>query len=122
MHHADGPFHNDRFGHRQHVRFAWTVLSQHGTEAAERIITDEISAFAEINAPGLYHETLTRFWVRLVAHTRVHDAGDNDFDRHVERFPILMDKRAPWNHYSAEVLQSATARTTYLAPDIRPVP
>jgi hypothetical protein len=63
MAHAEGPFGTHRFGHRQHVRFAWTVLGEHEVEAAERIVTTEISAFAEINAPGLYHETLTRFWV-----------------------------------------------------------
>ena len=122
MQHAEGPFRKDRFDHRQHVRFAWTVLGEHETEAAEAIITDEISAFAAINAPGLYHETLTRFWIRLVAHTRAHGSDDDDFDGHVQRFPILMDKRAPWKHYSGEVLGSAKARREFLAADLHPMP
>lgn len=96
MHSPEGPFQTDRFDHRQHVKFAWTVLAEYETEAAERIITDEISAFADINAPGLYH--------------------------HVERFPILMDKRAPWKHFSAALLQSATARAGFVAPDLQPIP
>jgi hypothetical protein len=121
MPHAEGPFLKDRFDHRQHLKFAWTVLGEHGTEVGERIIADEIRSFAEINAPGLYHETLTRFWVRVVAHTRANGEFD-DFDSHVEHFPILMDKRAPWQHYSAELLDSSSARVQYLMPDLRPIP
>jgi hypothetical protein len=122
MRHVESPFRNERFGHRQHLRFAWTVLDEHGIEEAERIITQEIRAFAELNAPGRYHDTLTRFWVRLVAHTRAHGDNDDAFDRHVERFPILLDTRAPWKHFSDGVLGSATARTGVVAPDLRPIP
>ncbi len=122
MHIPEGPFRTDRFDHRQHVKFAWTVLAEYETEAAERIIADEISAFADINAPGLYHETLTRFWVRLVAHTRAYGNADDRFDDHVQRFPILMDKRAPWKHFSAALLKSATARAVFVAPDLLPIP
>ncbi len=121
MHHAEGPFLKDRFDHRQHVKFAWAVLSEHGTDVAERIIADEIRGFADINAPGRYHETLTRFWVQVVAHTRALGDGD-DFDTHVEQFPILMEKRAPWKHYSADLLGSSAARAEYVMPDLHPLP
>ena len=52
MPHAQGPFGKQPFGHRPHVKFAWTVLGEHEVDAAERIVTNEISAFAEIKAPG----------------------------------------------------------------------
>jgi hypothetical protein len=122
VHHEEGPFRQSRFDHRQHVRFAWAVLGECGAERAERVVTEEIRSFADVNAPGRYHETLTRFWLRLVAHTRAHGSLDEDFDHHVERFPILMDKRAPSKHYTAVLLGSDTARAEFVEPDLVPLP
>jgi hypothetical protein len=121
MAHPQGPFVADPFDHRQHLRFAWTVLSEVSTDEAESIVTDEISRFAAIHAPGRYHDTITRFWVRLVAHTRAVDL-DATFDDHLDRFPILSDKHARWYHYSDEVLARSSTRAAFVSPDHRALP
>lgn len=121
MTHPDGPFASPVFDHRQHLRFAWSVLGVHPEEVAARIVGDEIRSFAAERAPGKYHETLTVFWVRLVAHTLRTGPG-GDFQTHLERFPILLDTRAPWKHYSGARLSSDEARAHFVEPDLLPLP
>jgi hypothetical protein len=53
------------------------------------VVGSEIRDFAAVRASGKYRQTLTEFWVRLVAHTRKH--GEMDFHEHPARFPILMN-------------------------------
>ncbi len=110
------------FDHRQHVKFAWAVLGELPVEEAASVVAGEIREFADRNAPGRYHETLTRFWVELVSHTRSVAGQSKDFDAHVEDFAVLMDKSAPRRHYSDAFLHSARARSTFVEPDLRPVP
>ncbi len=120
--HDEGPFRTAPFDHRQHVKFAWTVLGERPVDEAAELVAREISRFAAANAPGRYHETLTRFWVRLVAHTRSVDDEPVDFDTHLARFPVLLDRGAPRKHYSAAVLESPRARETFVRPDLLPLP
>ena len=84
-------------------------------------MSKEIRDFAAVHAPGKYNQTMTSFWVRVVAHTlAVDDSGT--FDEHLIRFPILLDKRAAWLHYSHEVLTSDRARERFVTPDVRLLP
>ena len=39
------------FDHRQHVKFAWTVLGEHPVDDAEAVVSEEIRSFADIHAP-----------------------------------------------------------------------
>jgi|HubBroStandDraft_1064217.scaffolds.fasta_scaffold50819_3 hypothetical protein len=121
MTHPEGPFCQARFDHRQHVKFAWSTVRERGAVEAETIVSDEIRDFAARHAPGKYHQTMTSFWVRLVAHTlEVADSGD--FERHVAQLPVLLDKRAAWRHYSDMALVGTGARARFVAPDLTPIP
>jgi hypothetical protein len=122
MAHQDGPFNRRPFDHRQHVKFAWSVLGEMSAAEAAQFVGSEIRGFAEIHAPGKYHETLTQFWVHLVAHTRAQDDAGADFEEHLARFPILMNTSAQKHHYSPIVLDSKRARNEYVEPDLLPIP
>jgi hypothetical protein len=119
--HAEGPFRQSRFDHRQHVKFAWSAVRELGPERAEALISDEIERFAAQHAPGRYDQTMTSFWVRLVAHTLEVEEAET-FEEHLARFPILLDKRAASMHYSDELLWSGAARARFVAPDLLPIP
>ena len=108
------------FHHRDHLRLAWLRCRQAGTiEAAETRVGDDILAFARrAGAPRKYHETLTRFWVRAVAHADAVHAPAS-FDDLLEKHGSLLDQRLPLRHWSAEVLWSESARTTWVEPDVR---
>jgi hypothetical protein len=122
MAHEEGPFNRRPFDHRQHVKFAWSVLEEMSVVEAVEVVSSEIREFAAIHAPGKYHETLTQFWVHLVAHTRAQGEADADFDEHVKRFPILMNSSAQKLHYSPDVLVSEFARKEFVEPDLLPIP
>ena len=122
MAHVEGPFNRQPFDHRQHVKFAWTVLGEMPADEAAQLVGSEIRGFAELHAPGKYHETLTQFWVHLVAHTRAKGDAGADFEEHLARFPILMNASAQRHHYSPTVLGSPRAREQYVEPDLLPLP
>jgi hypothetical protein len=121
MTHAEGPFNRRPFDHRQHVKFAWTVLKEVSVTEAVEVVSSEIRDFAAIHAPGKYHQTLTEFWVHLVAHTCALGETDADFDEHLARFPILMNSSAQKLHYSPTVLASERARQQFVEPDLLPI-
>lgn len=121
MTHSEGPFNSEPFDHRQHVKFAWAVLVDMPASEAGGFVGSEIRVFASLHAPGKYHETLTQFWVRLVAHTRDYGVVGDDFDEHLARFPILMNKNAQKHHYSPTVLASERARREFVEPDLLPL-
>jgi hypothetical protein len=60
---------NSSFHHRDHLRLAWLMVRRHGLVDAEVRVTAGIQNFAAANGhTARYHDTMTRFWVRLVAH------------------------------------------------------
>ncbi len=110
-----------RLGHRQHVRLAWLVIRDEGAAAGGDRVARMLRELAELQGEGdKYHETLTRFWIHLVAHAIEVEPGIDDFDVFVERFPLLLDGSIVRRHWSAETLESA--RTAWVEPDVLALP
>jgi hypothetical protein len=109
------------FHHRDHLRMAWLYLQRDG-EVAEASVLAGLRHFAGVKgASGLFHETLTRFWLRLVRH--VAETGRAaTFDEMFAIFPRPTDKSLPERHYSREILWSMAARQAWAEPDLRPMP
>ncbi|HCG01307.1 MAG TPA: hypothetical protein DEV93_12265 [Chloroflexi bacterium] len=70
----------------------------------------------------LYHDTLTRAWLYLVAAAMTDYMEVSDFDEFLRRHPELLDKNCLLRYYSAEQLSSAQARSGWLSPDLHPIP
>lgn len=111
------------FHHRDHLRLAWLVVRRHGADVAPAIVGHAIRHFAETHRQAaLYHQTMTEFWVRAVAH-HVHERPDLDeFDRFLEAFPGLLERDLPLRHWTRPVLFTPAARARWEGPDVRPVP
>jgi hypothetical protein len=113
----------EEFRHRGHLRLAWLVLSRHRRDEAESIVAHEIRQFAVANgASGRYHDTLTRFWVRLVGHTMENAPEVGSIDGLLARFPFLLDKSLPYRHWRGETFNSDRARAGWVEPDLIPLP
>ena len=57
------------FHHRDHLRLAWLAVRRYGLVEAEAVVAEGIQHFAAVHGHAArYHDTMTRFWVRLVAH------------------------------------------------------
>jgi hypothetical protein len=117
-----GDFTGDAFPHRAHLRMAWLYVTALGPDEAIQKAAAGIRNLAQHNGrPLLYHDTLTRAWVYVVAAGIAH-SPPSSFTRFLEQSPQLLDKHLLLNHYSPDLLASPRARATWVAPDLRPIP
>jgi flavin reductase len=117
-----GGFGGDDFPHKAHIRMAWLYVTRLGPEAAIDRAAGGIRELAKANGqPTLYHDTLTRAWVYLVADAVTRSPSDS-FEEFLARNPRLLDTRLLLEYYSPDVLSSAQARATWIAPDLAPIP
>ena len=116
-----GEIRNDDFHHREHLRVAWAFLQDSRTtdEACDRMC-NAIRAFAlRAGHARKYHETLTVFWVRLLAEVRKHVDGANELEAILPAHQFLLDKDAPLAWYTRARLHGDDARLSWQAPDIK---
>jgi hypothetical protein len=71
--------------------------------------------------PQRYNRTVTDAWVRIVAHCSA-KAPTAGFDELLSIHPFLTDKRALSRHYTSRILAGASARQSWMEPDLLPIP
>jgi len=114
---------SSEFRHRDHLRLAWLAVRRHGGDVAEEVVASGISRFAQHNSHGpLYHDTMTRFWVRLVRHAVSARPEILDFDEFLAAYPLLLDKNTPMRHWSRESMFAPEARAAWREPDLVALP
>lgn len=114
---------NSEFRHRDHLRLAWLVVRRHGGVEAEEVVAGGIRKFAAHNSHAqAYHDTMTRFWVRLVSHAVADRPEIVDFEEFLAAYPLLLDKNTPLRHWSRESMFGAQARAAWQEPDLVPLP
>jgi hypothetical protein len=112
------------FQHRLHlVVTTWYVFKMSEAAALSRM-RQNLRRFSECHQAKGYHETITRFWVRVVAHFV--DSVDSRRELPLtviisDVVAVLGDKRYIYSFYTAERLMSEEARGKWLAPDLRPL-
>ena len=113
---------NEEFHHRDHLRLTWLLLQRLGSEAGGEAVAGGIRRFAAAHGHGSrYHETMTRFWIRLVDHTmQVRPVAS--FEELIGAFPMLLDKSLPFKHWTRERMMSEAARRGFLEPDLLALP
>src|SRR5579864_465766 len=113
---------NDGFHHRDHLRLAWVAVQRMGLDRSVDAITQAIRHFAAAHgSEGKYHETMTRFWIRVI-NLGVRRHPQLRFESLLEAEPHLLDKALPFRHWSRELISSPAARTSWIDPDLRPLP
>lgn len=111
------------FRHRDHVRLAWIYVQRYGELEARVRIAGAIRKFAAHHGKtGKYHETLTIAWLRLVGSAVVRVPLGASFEDLTIAAPELLDKRTIEKFYSQSVLESKEARTSWVEPDLQPLP
>ena len=112
-----------QFHHQDHLRLAWYLTSHQDLESATNLITSGIRAFATHHGhASKYHETLTQFWIRLVAHLVRHRPDITDFASFVATFPHLLDKDLPYQHWRRDTIHGDIARAQWVEPDLLALP
>ncbi len=114
---------NSDFHHRDHLRLTWLVVDRRGLPEAERVIAEGIQHFAAVHGHAArYHDTMTRFWVRLVAHAIANRRQIDDFEAFLAAYPMLLDRTLPFRHWRREAMFTPEARAEWREPDLLPLP
>ena len=111
------------FTHAAHVRLAYAYLVEHDVEPAVQRMREALLKFLEHNdiPRSKFHETITRAWVLAVRHFMNKGASASSAD-FLAKNPDLLDSKIMLTHYSASVLFSPDARTSFVEPDLDPIP
>lgn len=122
------------FSHVAHIAVALSYLEKFSPEQALERMREKIRAFAaHHNAGNLYHETLTTFWMKLLAHLDAnYDLGsplrrsanaDIPLWQRINAIVTRWGNRGPVDaHYTRETITSPSAREKWVPPDRLPLP
>jgi hypothetical protein len=113
----------EQFNHEAHVRLAYVYLVESDVESAVQRMRDALLNFLAHNGipRSKFHETITRAWVLAVRHfmNRSTSTSSADF---IAKNQVLLDSKIMLTHYSASVLFSPDARSSFMEPDLDPIP
>ena len=108
----------EEFHHRDHLAVAVVYLYASDLEAAMDRMRASLKRFAEHHGvPGLYHETLTRFWLLQVERSLERSECLEQSVRKVQE--KLSDKNLAFGYYSRERIESKEAKAAWLKPDLK---
>jgi hypothetical protein len=109
----------NEFHHRDHLAVAVVYLYAADFGSALERMRSSLTRFAAHHGvAGLYHETLTCFWLHQVQIRIDRNMCLQESVRRVQE--QLTDKELPFSYYSRELLNSAEARQAWLQPDLEP--
>jgi hypothetical protein len=118
----DGKISNQNFHHRDHLRLAWIQIRRLGLERASDAVAGAIQQFAAHHGHAdRYHETMTRFWLRVVG-LGINRHPTLGFDELLAAEPHLLDKNLPFSHWTRERMGSDEARQRWVEPDLQLIP
>lgn len=108
----------EQFHHRDHLTVATVYLYAADFETAMDRMRASLKRFAAHHGvTGLYHETLTRFWLlqveKYMDHNQCLEASVRKVHEH------LSDKNRAFEYYSRERIESKEAKETWLMPDLK---
>ena len=125
---TNGTLAHDEWTHRAHLTVAlWYATHYEAAEALDLVRAGILRLNAAHGVPTTptrgYHETITRFYMRVVRHFVEQEDGGGDWAARANRFIQRYGHRElPLRHYSEARLKSAEARAGWVEPDLLPLP
>jgi hypothetical protein len=108
----------EAFHHRDHLTVAVVYLYAADLETAIDRMRATLKRFAgHHHVSGLYHETLTRFWLQQVEQRLDRSLCLQESVRQIRE--QLNDKNLPFEYYSRERINSQEAKEKWLLPDLK---
>lgn len=108
----------EEFHHRDHLAVAVAYLYACDLETVMDRMRSSLKRFAAHHGvTGLYHETLTRFWlIQIERHLDRNECLEQSVRKVQEQ---LNDKNLAFDYYNRERVESKEARETWLQPDLK---
>lgn len=114
----------EAFNHLGHLRVAWIYLRRFPRPEATELVCRGIARFAaHAGAAHKFHRTMTEAFVRIMAHSGACDP-DLGLDDFLAANPQLVSaaQQVLAHYYSSAQLATPQARSTFVPPDLRPLP
>ena len=107
------------FDHEAHVYLAWLYLERMPVMGALQRYSRGLRRLTrQLGIPGKYHETITCFYLFMIAERRDGSAADwAHFKRRNDDLFARGEKSVLYKFYSREALASERARNTFVLPD-----
>lgn len=109
------------FNHREHLAVALFYLMRMPVQEAAHQFRTAILRFIKHYDETGYNETITMFWLNLIARFLMKGEQTGPFtamlDELLERYG---DSRLIYAYYSRDLLMSDEAKTAWIAPDLKP--
>ena len=108
----------EEFHHRHHLAVAVVYLYAADFDTAMDRLRSSLKRFAgHHHVTGLYHETLTRFWLQQVKMRLDRQLCLEESVRSIQA--QLNDKNLAFEYYSRERINSKEAKEKWLPPDLK---
>jgi hypothetical protein len=112
-----------QFHHCAHIAVALSYLNDASLDDATVRMRKTLQRFTHHHGVNVYHETVTRFWMKLLDHLATCHYRNIPLWRRinliVERWAVADPIAA---HYSRTLISSRSARERWIAPDRLPLP
>ena len=108
----------EAFDHESHVYLGWLYLERFPLlESIERYSAALLRLTSALGVPGKYHETITWFYLILIAERREAARGQGWFTFRSENDDLFNAARMLGRYYTRECLMSDRARQSFALPD-----
>ncbi len=116
-------FHPSEFRHYQHLTVALWYVWHFSPDEASLKMTKGIRRLAEAYGKMGYHETITLFWLRIVADFVTEHRANKSLSETANAFiERCNDKELIAQFYSAELLATDKAKAEWVEPDLKALP
>jgi hypothetical protein len=117
---------HEQWNHRGHLGVACAYVEAYGESAFERF-RERLKALNKahrvVDAPTSgYHETITKFWIIVIAHEFERMAGETLLTKANYILEHYSAKGTILLHYSRPLIMSAEAKKGFVEPDLIPLP
>ena len=111
----------EEFTHTRHLTVGcWYLCTFPADEALNRMRTSLLKFTAHHGKHG-YHETITRFWMKLLDGALRRQADGDSLLRRVNAVAALYPKETLFDYYTRERVMSDTAKREWIEPDLREI-
>jgi hypothetical protein len=106
--------------HEAHIYVAWLYLQRYPLHEATALFIAALKRLtAQLGIPGKYHETISWFFMLLIAERRGMQSSDDWHSFHRDHADLFArgDENILNRYYSGELLRSDRARRAFMLPD-----
>jgi len=109
------------FTHPRHLTVGcWYLCTLAADEALNRM-RERLQNFSAHHGKQGYHETITRFWIRLLDGALRQQAADATVLSRINAVVALYPKEVLFDYYTRDRVMSDTAKREWVEPDVREI-